>query len=208
LDGIGSPPHAIHRASFLLSSPQELITSGVFCREHGTDSVGRPENTNSVGASGGPQFSSPNLSETEKTKALMNVYYGEFRPPRPTSSRVKEEKAGKDKEVSLLRKRTNSGPMPESPKLDGTMKQPAPGPSGTAGAGGTIQLKPGVNALSQLQETLGEADFSGWMMKKGERYNTWKTRFFYLSGPHMYYLRSKTVRPFDFFFGSGGADVS
>ena len=72
---------------------------------------------------------------------------------------------------------------------------PAVGPSGKAGACGTIKLKPGVNALDQLRETLGEADFSGWMMKKGERYNTWKTRFFYLKGPHMYYLRSNTVSP-------------
>jgi hypothetical protein len=69
------------------------------------------------------------------------------------------------------------------------------GPSGKFGANGTIKLKPGVNVLDQLQEMLGEADFAGWMMKKGERYNTWKTRFFYLKGPHLYYLRSNTVSP-------------
>ena len=94
---------------------------------------------------------------------------------------------------------------------DGAMWPPAAGsalgPSGKAGATGTIKLRPGVNVLDQLREALGEGDYSGWMMKKGERYNTWKTRFFYLKGPHMYYLRSKTVGPPLFCFGSGGVDA-
>ena len=89
--------------------------------------------------------------------------------------------------------------MSDPPGPDGATRRPplgsAVGASGKVGASGTIKLKPGVNALDQLRETLGEPDFAGWMMKKGERYNTWKTRFFYLKGPHMYYLRSNTVSP-------------
>jgi hypothetical protein len=98
--------------------------------------------------------------------------------------------------------------------MDGAMNQPAPGQvctselSGKVGPGGNIKLKPGVNALDQLRETLGEADFSGWMMKKGERYHTWKTRFFYLKGPHLYYLRSKAVCLLPFRLGSGEANMS
>ena len=52
-------------------------------------------------------------------------------------------------------------------------------------------LKAGQSVLEQI----GQPDHNGWMMKKGERYNTWKNRFFYLKGPHLYYLRSKQVRP-------------
>ena len=179
-------------------------------RDQASESVKRPESiktTSSGSALAGLMLSSPNLSETDRTKALTNIYYGDFRPPRPSTARAK------DKEPSVLRKRTNSNPMPESPDTDGAMKRPAPmsvsaaGPSGKAGTGGTIKLKPGVNALTQLLETLGEADFSGWIMKKGERYNTWKMRFFYLKGPHMYYLRSKTVGALRFCFWFGEADV-
>jgi hypothetical protein len=41
-----------------------------------------------------------------------------------------------------------------------------------------------------ILEQIGKADFSGWLRKKGERYNTWKLRYLVLKGPHLYYLRS------------------
>ncbi|ELU45274.1 phospholipid binding protein [Rhizoctonia solani AG-1 IA] len=47
----------------------------------------------------------------------------------------------------------------------------------------------GARALDQI----GEPDYSGWMRKKGDRYNSWKLRYFVLKGPHLYYLRSRTV---------------
>jgi hypothetical protein len=52
-------------------------------------------------------------------------------------------------------------------------------------------LKPGMGMLDQI----GEPDYSGWMRKRGDRYNNWKQRYFILKGPHLYYLRSnsKTV---------------
>ena len=36
-----------------------------------------------------------------------------------------------------------------------------------------------------------------WMRKKGEHYNVWKSRYFVLKGPHLYWLRSNSpsVRP-------------
>ncbi|CAE6489172.1 unnamed protein product [Rhizoctonia solani] len=46
----------------------------------------------------------------------------------------------------------------------------------------------GARALDQI----GEPDYSGWMRKKGDRYNSWKLRYFVLKGPHLYYLRSRT----------------
>ncbi|KAH7108457.1 hypothetical protein BKA62DRAFT_682246 [Auriculariales sp. MPI-PUGE-AT-0066] len=56
-----------------------------------------------------------------------------------------------------------------------------------ASSRGKINLKPGMSIVDQI----GEADYSGWMRKRGERYNTWKLRYFVLKGPHLYYLRSR-----------------
>ncbi|EPQ58889.1 hypothetical protein GLOTRDRAFT_135903 [Gloeophyllum trabeum ATCC 11539] len=50
------------------------------------------------------------------------------------------------------------------------------------------QLKPGQSVLEQI----GTPDHNGWMRKKGERYNTWKLRYFVLKGPHLYYMRSNS----------------
>ena len=38
---------------------------------------------------------------------------------------------------------------------------------------------------------IGIPDHSGYMKKKGERYGTWKTRYFVLKGHHLYYLKSE-----------------
>jgi hypothetical protein len=53
-------------------------------------------------------------------------------------------------------------------------------------------LKAGQSILDQI----GESDFSGWMNKRGDRYNSWKQRYVVLKGPHLYWFRSssKTVR--------------
>jgi len=89
------------------------------------------------------------------------------------------EKSEKEKEA-VLRKRTS----------------PIPVPSAFVGGYGVDldmdQLKPGQSILEQV----GESDHSGWMRKKGDRYNSWKLRYFILKGPHLYCLRSdsKTVR--------------
>ena len=168
-------------------------------RDQAGDFVKRHENPQMNNLGGASEFlSSLNLSETERSRALASVYYSNSRPPRHSTQSIQTTKS-KEKETSMLRKRTNSGSISES---YGAMKHPGPwpvpaaGPSSMAGAVGQIKLKPGTKAIDQFRQTLGEADFSGWMMKKGERYNTWKMRFFYLKGPHMYYLRSNTVRPF------------
>ncbi|KAM0751536.1 hypothetical protein T439DRAFT_212506 [Meredithblackwellia eburnea MCA 4105] len=43
-----------------------------------------------------------------------------------------------------------------------------------------------------LLEKIGTPDYSGWMRKKGEKYSTWKQRFFVLKGIHLYYLKSES----------------
>ncbi|KAJ7816915.1 hypothetical protein B0H14DRAFT_2374257, partial [Mycena olivaceomarginata] len=50
---------------------------------------------------------------------------------------------------------------------------------------GGSKLKPGLSVLEQI----GETDHAGWMRKK-ERYNSWKLRYFVLRGPDMYCLKS------------------
>ncbi|GAA6039658.1 hypothetical protein JCM8097_002239 [Rhodosporidiobolus ruineniae] len=42
-----------------------------------------------------------------------------------------------------------------------------------------------------LMDKIGRPDHSGWMRKKGEKYNTWKMRFFVLKGVYLYYLKSE-----------------
>ncbi|ORX38457.1 hypothetical protein BD324DRAFT_620926 [Kockovaella imperatae] len=44
----------------------------------------------------------------------------------------------------------------------------------------------GAKALQQI----GTPDHSGYMRKKGERYGSWKMRFFVLKGSHLYYMKS------------------
>ena len=81
-------------------------------------------------------------------------------------------KEDRDQNPGVLRKRTTS-----------LMEGPTGLPSGA--------LKAGQSVLEQI----GQPDHNGWMMKKGERYNTWKLRYFVLKGSHLYYLESnrKTV---------------
>lgn len=74
----------------------------------------------------------------------------------------------KEKEGAVLRKRT----------ISTSENLPKNGPN----------FKPGQSVLEQI----GEPDHNGWMQKKGEHYNTWKTRYFVLKGPHLYYLKSNS----------------
>ena len=51
----------------------------------------------------------------------------------------------------------------------------------------------GVGSLRSdrsILEQIGEPDHKGWLRKRGDRYNTWKPRYFVLKGPHLYWLKS------------------
>lgn len=63
-------------------------------------------------------------------------------------------------------------------------------------AAGPEMTKKQVDAVTtgNLLEKIGSPDYSGWMRKKGEKYSTWKQRFFVLKGVHLYYLKSESVR--------------
>ena len=167
----------------------------------------------------GSELGSPNISQAERQKTHSKLYLaGPTRPPRVGKTREEREKEKKEKEqkekakrdakekekekekegkdkdsvvqAGVLRKRTVSGDTRTQAAPTGPPSQPnSPGGALT----GAITLRPGENVLKQLKEIVGEPDHSGFMLKKGERYNTWKNRFFFLKGPHIYYLRGKQV---------------
>ncbi|KAJ7847871.1 hypothetical protein B0H13DRAFT_2091141 [Mycena leptocephala] len=80
---------------------------------------------------------------------------------------------------TLLRKRTSSSQTSDAAKAATTVAV-------AAAANGAARLKPGQSILEQI----GEADHVGWMRKKGDRYNSWKLRYFVLKGSDFYCLRS------------------
>ncbi|KAI0027993.1 hypothetical protein K488DRAFT_59864 [Vararia minispora EC-137] len=86
------------------------------------------------------------------------------------------------RDPALLRKRTSSAVG--SPVSRDTSGAKSLAVDRTNVSGST--LKAGKSILQQI----GVPDHNGWMRKKGERYNVWKTRYFVLKGPHLYWLRS------------------
>ncbi|KAI0371457.1 hypothetical protein BV20DRAFT_1120507 [Pilatotrama ljubarskyi] len=83
----------------------------------------------------------------------------------------------KERDPHLLRKRTSSSAAADHPTRNAlaTLKTP-----------GVPTLKAGQSILEQI----GTPDHNGWLRKKGDRYNSWKSRYFVLKGPHLYWLRS------------------
>lgn len=79
-----------------------------------------------------------------------------------------------DKDRTTLRKRGSGG-------------SPVPPPPGKG---------PGLVQGRSVLEQIGTPDFNGWLMKKGEHYNTWKSRYCVLKGYNLYWMRSSnaTVR--------------
>ncbi|KAJ7109899.1 hypothetical protein C8R44DRAFT_678459 [Mycena epipterygia] len=80
---------------------------------------------------------------------------------------------------ALLRKRTSSSHTTDAAKSATTAVATVAGQP-------ALKLKPGQSILEQV----GEPDHVGWMRKKGDRYNSWKLRYFILKGPDMYCLKT------------------
>ena len=96
----------------------------------------------------------------------------------PNDFAVFDEKE-KEKSSNTLRKRISSNSNPNVPTgINDNAPEAANGVSGF--------IKQGVNIMDQI----GVPDHTGWMRKRGERFNSWKTRYFILKGPHLYFLRS------------------
>ncbi|KAF9458484.1 hypothetical protein BDZ94DRAFT_1226253 [Collybia nuda] len=136
-------------------------------------------------------FTLPRLHSSSIRKSSSTASYRPSTPHSPDVNGIKErkkdpkpapitvakeikEKEGRD--PALLRKRTSSAPnMPSSDltKSANTIMSP---------------LKPGQSILEQI----GDHDHNGWMRKKGDRYNSWKLRYFVLKGPDLYCLKSSS----------------
>ena len=53
-----------------------------------------------------------------------------------------------------------------------------------------------VPGTATALQQIGTPDYSGYLKRKGDRYPTWKTRFFVLKGAHLYYMKSEIVSAF------------
>lgn len=83
--------------------------------------------------------------------------------------------AKEEKDRPFLRKRDSGGGAPNS-------QVPALPSNGS----GLVQ---GRSVLEQI----GTPDFNGWLMKKGEHYSTWKSRYCVLKGHNLYWMRSNNA---------------
>lgn len=144
------------------------------------------------------KFTLPRLTAASIRKASSSSH----RPSTPShspkevglghDSSAKEQEKETPKNNNTLRKRTVSAPHHPV----GVQASQTNGTEETANST-TGPIKQGQN----IWEQIGEPDHTGWMRKKGDRYNTWKLRYFVLKGPHLYILRSnnKTVSASLFF---------
>jgi hypothetical protein len=120
-----------------------------------------------------PRGASLNESPTTTSPVDARTAYAESVPPQ-------------DKQPALLRKRTGTADeVPQNVPLPPSTIKPGTGERRNSNGGA---LKQGQSILEQI----GTPDHEGWMRKKGERYNSWKVRYFALKGPHLYCLRSNS----------------
>ncbi|WWD19138.1 hypothetical protein CI109_103596 [Kwoniella shandongensis] len=128
-----------------------------------SSAITKRESTGSMGHKRGK----PSLDNNKERLS----FFGRTRKPAPS---IEQQRAS-----SRLGFPTNNKVHQMQPATPETNKRISS--SGGVGAAGTAA------ALKQI----GTPDYSGYMKKKGERYGTWKQRFFVLKGSHLYYLKSE-----------------
>ena len=121
------------------------------------------------------------FSTTGEEKPHLSTFsriVGERRVGRPSTSdgTRSKDKSKEPNDRAILRKRTTST------AADTARPVVAPVPVSTLG--------PNLERGRSILEQIGTPDHNGWMRKKNDRYNSWKTRYFVLKGPHLYVLRS------------------
>ena len=144
----------------------EICLTSINCSSVGEESGLHSERTS--------KFSLPRLSgaSLRKVSSMSQRSHGENGSPTLVGSLLD---VSEKKDHTMLRKRTLS--KPEGLNASALEEKS----NGSAGP-----IKQGQNILEQI----GEPDHTGWMRKKGDRYNAWKLRYFILKGPHLYCLRS------------------
>ncbi|KAK4699662.1 hypothetical protein P7C70_g6597, partial [Phenoliferia sp. Uapishka_3] len=107
---------------------------------------------------------------------------------------------GSDKTDYRERKHSSNGTTSSGPS--------SMAPVGVDAAGAEMtKAQPAAVTSGNLLEKIGAPDYSGWMRKKGEKYNTWKQRFFVLKGVHLYYLKSESEQKIKGFINLTGYRV-
>lgn len=123
-------------------------------------------------------------------------------PVSPASSASKDDShIASSPSGTLLRKRHLSTSGPATPPVNlpsqkgvnvngGAAARTTSNGSGP-GKPGKVNFQAGFSVLDQI----GQPDYTGWLRKKGDKYNAWKTRYLVLKGPHLYYMKNadKTV---------------
>ncbi|KAG9016139.1 polar growth protein [Tulasnella sp. JGI-2019a] len=143
-------------------------------------------------------------SNAEKThRSLSRLYLGGSTRKASATGRGPASAIVAPGETSQKESKSLMPSSPLEPNASGSViRKPRPasspptprGPSGAAVGDAArprppaadVELKPGMTALDQI----GAADHSGWMRKRGDRYNAWKLRYFALKGPHLYYVKA------------------
>jgi hypothetical protein len=118
----------------------------------------------------------PEVSPDRSTLSLSRFYYGSGGRK---SSRSSASDIGGPRDKREKRDSKDSNGTKE--KKDVVLRKASSPTNGS--------FKSGQSILEQI----GQPDHKGWMRKKGEHYNTWKTRYFVLKGPHLYWLRSNNA---------------
>jgi len=149
-------------------------------------------------------FHSANLEETQEKTSIFglsrlgssSIRKSSSHSHRPSTPRSPTKpfldfggdktKPAKERESAVLRKRPLSTVIGSDNVTAAAPMQAATRDADTNGAVLSGLLKPGQSILDQI----GEPDHVGWMRKRGDRYNSWKNRYFVLKGPHMYCLKS------------------
>ncbi|EJT49524.1 phospholipid binding protein [Trichosporon asahii var. asahii CBS 2479] len=128
-------------------------------------------------------------------------------PASPSTTVVKRDSS------SSLGHKKGKGSMDKSDRLSffGRARKPAPAqPPGSHSSGPRLPFTKQTNTMTADRpekrmsssngtqapiggalQKIGKPDKTGYLKKRGERYNTWKQRFFVLKGSHLYYLKSE-----------------
>ncbi|KAF5363809.1 hypothetical protein D9756_000046 [Leucocoprinus leucothites] len=137
-----------------------------------------------------PRLGSSSMRKSSSTSNRPSTPTGGTSPTNNSdfSPRHERNKTLKERESTLLRKRTTSSGANGNGNGNGAAAAAMAGATaaGVGVSGATGLIKPGQSILDQI----GQPDHVGWMRKRGDRYNSWKNRYFVLKGPHMYCLRS------------------
>lgn len=121
----------------------------------------------------------PEVSPDRSALSLSRFYYGSGsrKTSRSTASDAGVPRGKEDK-----REKRESKDSGTKDKRDSAVLRKNVSPT-------TNTFKSGQSILEQI----GQPDHKGWMRKRGEHYNTWKSRYFVLKGPHLYWLKSNNA---------------